>query len=285
MTDSKLRPALQASADALAAADPRVAAGGFLGIVLGSGLGATTEAFDDLVEVPFDDIPGFATTTVVGHSGKVCIGSVQGRTVVALRGRVHLYEGHGPTPVVHGVRSLTLAGAGAILLTNAAGGIDPTLRVGDFMAITDHINLTGQNPLMGAPGTELGPRFPDMSRVWDRGITTALLAAGLATKVRLGQGVYVGVLGPSYETPAEIRMMRAIGGDAVGMSTVLEALAAAHMGCRVAGLSIISNAAAGTGGEDHVLDHSDVSDVAGNAASNLSAVLNELLRDPTWWSA
>lgn len=284
MSDSSLAQRVQDAAEALKQADPRVAAGGFLGVVLGSGLGPAADLVEDAVDVPFADLPHFHVPTVVGHGGSVRIGTISGRVVVMLRGRVHAYEGHGMDQVVHGVRTLVAAGARAILLTNAAGGIRPDLTVGGLMVITDHLNLSGQNPLVGTESTELGPRFPDMTRAWDRRLTAALLSAADTAGVPVHQGVYAGLLGPSYETPAEVRMVGILGGDAVGMSTVAECLAIAQMGCRVAGMSVISNKAAGTGHPDEVLDHSHVADVAKTAGANVAKVLGALLSDPSsWW--
>lgn len=259
---------------------------GFFGAVLGSGLGDVVARLDGLRSLPYAEIPGFLPTTVKGHEGALCVGRLGGSWVLALRGRVHLYEGHGEHEVVHGVRTLAHLGARAILLTNAAGGIRSDLRVGDFMVIEDHINLTARTPLLGPNDDRMGPRFPDCTRLWTPALRTALVEAGARVGLPMHQGVYVGLLGPSYETPAEIRMLRTLGADAVGMSTVLEAIAARHMGARVLGLSLITNAAAGSAGDDQVLDHADVAAVARQASSALGDVLDALLRErASWWSA
>jgi purine-nucleoside phosphorylase len=284
MSELSLADRVNSAALALRARDPRVDAGGFLGVVLGSGLGPAADLLDDAVDIPFAELPHFHVPTVAGHGGSVRVGEVEGATVVVLRGRVHAYEGHPMADVVHGVRTLVAAGARAMLLTNAAGGVRPDLPVGGLMVIEDHLNLSGQNPLVGIESTELGPRFPDMTRAWDRRLTAALLGAAKTAGVPVSKGVYAGLLGPSYETPAEIRMVRALGGDAVGMSTVAEAIAIAQMGCRVAGISIISNKAAGTGHPDEVLEHSHVADVAAEAGIRVAQVLRALLRDRDgWW--
>ena len=281
MTD--LRAELQRSARSIVEQDPRVANGDFLGIVLGSGLGGVVDVLDDLVEIPYDRIDGFAATTVAGHSGTLCIGTLDGTLLVVLRGRVHLYEGHDADAVVHGVRTLVHLGASAVLLTNAAGGVREDLGVGHLMVIDDHINLTGQNPLIGNGATQLGPLFPDMTQAWDPDISEALFAAGTGAGVPTARGVYAGVLGPSYETPAEVRMIGRLGGDAVGMSTVFEAIAVRHMGGRLGGVSVISNAAAGTGEPGSTLDHEHVSDVAIAATKRFTALLRRLIADRTTW--
>ena len=281
---SPLETSVNESVVALRAWDERIAVGNFLGMVLGSGLGGVVSELEDLRELPYSEIPGFVLPSVVGHSGSLCVGTLEGLPLVVLRGRVHLYEGFTATEAVHGVRVLARAGAEAILLTNSAGGITPSLQVGDLMAITDHINLSGRNPLIGPNEAGLGPRFPDLTRAWDPPITAALLAAGERAGFTLKQGVYVSVLGPSYETPAEIRMMAAIGADVVGMSTVPEAIAIRHMGTRVAGVSLVSNAAAGMGGDEQVLSHEEVGIAGLGATAHFVRVLRELVRDrDSWW--
>jgi len=281
---SKVENSINESVQALRRWDERFAGGEFLGLVLGSGLGGVATELEELRELPYSEIPGFALPSVAGHTGSVCVGSLDGLTVVVLRGRVHLYEGYSADEAVHGVRVLARAGAEAVLITNSGGGITPSLQVGDLMAITDHINLTGRNPLLGRNNSGLGPRFPDLTRAWDPDITAALLAAGRSTGVAVKDGVYVGVLGPSYETPAEIRMMATLGADVVGMSTVLEAIAVRHMGTRVAGISLISNAAAGTGGEEQVLSHEEVAVAGREATAGFVRVLRCLAEGrQSWW--
>jgi purine-nucleoside phosphorylase len=279
-----LSASLEASVAALQAFAPELRPGSFLGLVLGSGLGDAALALDGARALPYQEIPGFPAPTVQGHGGQVVVGSLRGVPVVALQGRVHLYEGHPLPRVVHGVRTLVRLGARLTLLTNAAGGIRPELRIGDFMVIEDHINLTGHNPLTGPNADDLGPRFPDCSACWDGRAGLALRAAGATSGGPLAGGVYAGLLGPSYETPAEIRMLRTLGADAVGMSTVLEAIAIRHMGGRLCGLSLITNAAAGSQGPGQVLDHADVAQVARGAAHRLSTLLSAWLDDRrSWW--
>ncbi len=266
--------------------DPRIEQGNFFGIVLGSGLGDTVDAMEDRVDIPFTKIANFANTTVAGHSGMVCVGYLEGVLVVALRGRVHAYEGHSVRKVVHGVRTLVRAGAKAMVITNAAGGLRPHLQVGDLMILRDHLNFTSRNPLIDDGVLELGPMFPDMTTAYDPLLREAMLAAGRASSLPVSSGVYAQMLGPSYETPAEVQMVARVGGDVVGMSTVLEAIAVRQMGCRMGGISIISNAAAGTGGPGQVLDHQDVKDVSGQAAVRLTTLIRTLLkRKDSWWGA
>lgn len=226
-----------------------------IGVVLGSGLSAFASALDAPVTLPFASIPHFPVPRVEGHPGNLALGRLGGAQVACLQGRVHLYEGHPLPSVTFGVRLLTALGCRAVILTNAAGGIRDDLGPGDLMMICDHLNLTGQNPLLG-PANGSGPRFPDMSEAYDTALRTLGRDAAEALNLNLREGVYAGVLGPSYETPAEVRMLRAIGADAVGMSTVLEVIALRHLGVRVAAVSAITNKAAGLAAEK--LDHADV---------------------------
>ncbi len=244
-------------------------------VVLGSGLGAFAEHLHDPVVVPYNEIPHFPKVGVRGHAGRMVIGrlSPDGPRVVALSGRVHLYEGHSAARVVHPVRTLWRWGVGAVVFTNAAGGIASGLAPGDLMLIVDHINLTGGNPLVGPADPRMGPRFPDMSAAYDPTLCDALRAAAKAQGVELKEGVYCGLAGPSYETPAEIRMLATLGGDAVGMSTVHEVIAARHSGMRVAGVSCITNLAAGLSAEP--LDHTEVEATAGEARSAFIALLGD----------
>lgn len=230
-------------------APPRV------GVVLGSGLGA----FGDTLggpKVPYTKVPHMPSSTVVGHAGNFCFGSVEGVPIVCMQGRVHLYEGHRAADVVHGARVMARLGAGVVLITNAAGGCEPSWAAGDLMLVTDHLNLTGTSPLLGPNEDAAGPRFPDMSIAYDLALRDAARDAARAAKVELREGVYAGLLGPSYETPAEVRMARALGAQAVGMSTVLEVIALRHMGVRVGALSCITNLAAGI--SKTPLDHAEV---------------------------
>lgn len=263
------------AADAAAAHLARVSPPPAVAVVLGSGLGAFAERLHDAVVVPYAEIPGFVGVGVVGHAGRLVVGGLTpgGPRVAALSGRVHLYEGHAPARVVHSVRTLWRWGVGAAVFTNAAGGIGRDLKPGDLMLITDHLNLTGQNPLTGPDDRRLGVRFPDMSAAYDPQLGDDLRAAAKARGVALKQGVYAGLAGPSYETPAEIRMLTVLGGDAVGMSTVHEVIAARHLGLRVAGISCITNLAAGL--STTPLDHAEVEATAGGAREAFIALLQD----------
>jgi purine-nucleoside phosphorylase len=227
-----------------------------VGLVLGSGLGAFADTLEGLVRIPYGEIPHFSSSSVVGHSGNLCFGKIAGHEVVCMQGRVHSYEGHSPAAVVMGVRTMATLGAQAVLVTNAAGGVHADWAPGDFMLIEDHLNLTGQNPLSGPNMDGIGPRFPDMTEAYDKGLRALALATAKELGLTLRQGVYAGLLGPTYETPAEVRMAKTLGADAVGMSTVLEVIALRHMGVAVGALSCITNLAAGISKEK--LDHSEV---------------------------
>jgi purine-nucleoside phosphorylase len=231
-----------------------------VGVVLGSGLGSFTDSLTDQTCIPYRDIPNMPESKVVGHAGNLCVGQLGDVRVACLQGRVHLYEGHEPERVVFGVRLLAELGCRAVLLTNAAGGIRPRFVPGDLMLITDHINLSGQNPLTGPNDEEQGPRFPDLSRAYDNDLCQAARQAAKELGVELREGVYAAMPGPSYETPAEVRMLGAIGADAVGMSTVPEVIALRHRGVRVGAISCITNLAAGIA--TTTLDHAEVEQTA-----------------------
>lgn len=231
-----------------------------VGVVLGSGLGAFGDTLEDLVKVPYGEIPHMPVSRVVGHAGNLCLGKVDGVEVACMQGRVHMYEGHDPEHVVFGVRLMARLGCKAVLLTNAAGGIHTGMRPGDLMLILDHINFMGRNPLVGPNDEAMGDRFPDMSEAYDRGLCEAARKAALEVGVALREGVYLANLGPTYETPAEIRMSRAMGADAVGMSTVPEIIALRHMRVRTAAISCITNLAAGI--STTPLDHKEVEETA-----------------------
>jgi purine-nucleoside phosphorylase len=233
-----------------------------VGLVLGSGLGAYSQSFEDREAISYLDIPGFAPSTVAGHAGELVVGRVRGVRVACLSGRVHLYEGHPAERVVFGVRVLAELGCRIVLLTNAAGGIRTGLSPGSLLLLTDHVNLTGTSPLIGphVPGRS---RFPDMSQAYDLTLRAHARAAAQAERIPLEEGVYAGLVGPSYETPAEIRMLRTLGADAVGMSTVLEVIALRHAEVRVGAVSVVTNLAAGL--SQRPLDHAEVQ-AAGEAA-------------------
>lgn len=229
-------------------------------IVLGSGLGEFAGTLRHSVTIPYGELPGWPESKVVGHAGTLVVGDVAGRRIAVLAGRAHAYEGHAMTAVVFGVRAMAGLGVRELILTNAAGGINTRFGAGALMVIDDHINLTGANPLVGSNDERFGARFPDMSEVYSRRLRGIADAVAAERGFAIEHGIYAGLLGPSYETPAEIRYLRAIGADAVGMSTVPEAIAARHMGVEVLGISCITNMAAGV--LDQPLVHAEVLETA-----------------------
>ena len=216
-----------------------------IAIILGSGLGDVAESLEDKISIPYEDIPGFPLSTVTGHAGALVIGRVSGRTVAVMQGRVHFYEGYDQKLITFPVRVLRLLGVKQLILTNAAGGVNLDYAPGELVLISDHINFSGSNPLIGENLDEFGPRFPDCSELYSAALRERLMARAAEQGIELRQGVYMMFSGPSFETPAEIRMARAMGADLVGMSTVPEALVANHCGMEVLGLSCVSNMAAG----------------------------------------
>lgn len=230
-----------------------------IGLILGSGLGAFADSLDEAEGVPYDTLPGFAQSTVKGHAGRFVAGKSEGVEVLAMQGRVHLYEGLPMEQVVLPARTMVKLGCEVLVITNAAGGITEGLKPGDLVLISDHLNLQGQNPLSGENDERLGPRFPDMTEAYAPALRELAKKVGASQGLSLGEGVYAGLLGPSYETPAEIRMLRAMGADLAGMSTVTEAIAVNHMGARVLGISCVTNLAAGLGGK---LTHDEVKETA-----------------------
>jgi purine-nucleoside phosphorylase len=246
-----------------------------IGVVLGSGLGDFARSLDDRVAVPYGDLPHWPKSNVIGHDGKLVVGKSHGRLVAALAGRVHLYEGRDAQTVTFAVRALGLLGVRMLILTNAAGGVNTSFSQGALMVIDDHINLTGANPLTGPNEDRFGPRFPDLTEVYSSRLRAIADQAGNAVGLRLSHGIYVALLGPSYETPAEIRYLRTIGADAVGMSTVPEAIAARHMGMEVLGISCITNMAAGVLPEP--LDHADVLETARRIRGQFIALLEGVI--------
>jgi purine-nucleoside phosphorylase len=247
-----------------------------VGVVLGSGLGAFADSLAERSEIPFREIPHFPASTVAGHGGALVLGRSAGVPVAVMKGRVHFYEGYSLAEVVFPVRVLRRLGVGTLVVTNAAGGINPLFEPGQLMVIEDHINLLG-NPLLGPNDESLGPRFPDMSEAYDKRLRDVAQAACEAVGVRCQRGVYVAMTGPSYETPAEIRMARVLGADAVGMSTVPEVIAARHAGMRVAGLSCITNMAAGV--SDRRLDHREVLETGQRVTAALLQVLARIVAE------
>ncbi len=276
MTQSTRRPDLSAHLDRLAAIvrersdlTPR------LGIVLGSGLGSVAEAVEKPVEVPFPDL-GWPATSAPGHAGRLLLGHLEGVPVACLQGRLHLYEGHEPALVVEPALLIGRLGAPTLLLTNAAGGINTAYPAGTLMVIGDHLNLTARTPLIGPNDDSLGERFPDMVDAWAPRLRKLLKAAAAEERIPVEEGVYAQLTGPNYETPAEVRMLRALGADAVGMSTVMEAIAARWAGMEVAGVSLITNAGAGVTGQP--LTHHEVLDVANDAGPVLARILRRFVR-------
>jgi purine-nucleoside phosphorylase len=231
-----------------------------IGIILGSGLGSFVQHVQVDAQIPFNKIPHFVPTSVEGHQGNLILGNLGKHSVVILQGRLHYYEGHSMDTVVYPTRLMAMLGIETLLLTNSAGGFGETMQAGDFMIIEDHINLMGTNPLMGPNLKQLGPRFPDMTEAYDRKLIEMMEATFGEMKLRYHKGIYCGVTGPTYETPAEVRYLKTIGGKAVGMSTVPESIAANHLGLRVAALSCITNLAAGF--SRNKLSHQEVTETA-----------------------
>ncbi|TQR46930.1 purine-nucleoside phosphorylase [Paenibacillus popilliae] len=231
-----------------------------VGLILGSGLGVLADLVEQPVTIAYGDIPHFPVSTVEGHAGELLIGKIAGRTVAMMKGRFHMYEGYGPELTAFPVRVMKAIGVSKLLVTNAAGGINTSYKPGDLMLISDHLNMTGRNPLIGANDNRLGVRFPDMSQAYSPQLRQKAKDVAASQGVELQEGVYVGFLGPNYETPAEIRMLRVLGGDAVGMSTVSEVIVAQHAGMEVLGISCISNMAAGI--LDQPLSHDEVMETA-----------------------
>lgn len=246
-----------------------------LGLVLGSGLGAFVKEIKTDIKIPYDEIPHFAGTSIEGHQGVLHLGTVSGMPIAVLQGRVHYYEGYSMEEVVFPTRVLSMLGINTLMLTNAAGGINPQMNPGDFMILSDHINLMGANPLMGPNLKNLGPRFPDMTEAYDRELVEKMRQVMSEQKMRHHVGIYCGVSGPTYETPAEVRYLRVIGGDAVGMSTVPEAIAANHLGLRVGAISCITNMASGL--TKHKLSHDEVTETARAVESQFCTFLVDLI--------
>jgi purine-nucleoside phosphorylase len=243
-------------------------------IILGSGLGGLSKSITDAVRIPFKEIPGFPEVTIAGHEGAVIVGSLGGREIVALSGRFHMYEGHPAALAAFPVRVFHALGAHDLFVSNAAGGISPRLAVGDLMMISDHLNLMGTNPLVGeAESGEV--RFPDMTDAYNPGLRWLLRTTAEALGIKLREGVYAGLLGPSYETPSEVKMLRLLGADAVGMSTVPEVIVARALGMRVAGVSCITNAAAGVTGA--ALSHAEVLETTSRVSAAFESLVTEFL--------
>jgi len=244
-------------------------------VVLGSGLGDFASGLKDPVAIPYEQIPNWPRSAVIGHAGRLVVGNLAGRRVAALSGRVHFYEGHDMRTVTFATRVMGVLGAPSIVLTNAAGGVNLSFEPGTLMVIDDHLNLMGTNPLVGANDERFGPRFPDMSEVYSSRLRRVADWTAKALNQNVAHGVYVGLHGPSYETPAEIRYLRTIGADAVGMSTVPEAIVARHMGMEVLGISCITNMAAGV--LPQPLVHDEVMEVARRVRTRFGALLEGII--------
>lgn len=246
-----------------------------LGLVLGSGLGAFAETLENPVKIPYAELTDFPVSTVEGHAGQFVVGTKKGVAVIAMQGRVHSYEGFSPQQVVFPLRTMWKLGVNTVILTNATGGVNPSFAPGDLMLINDHINFTGKNPLTGPNDERVGPRFPPMSSLYTPELRDMVKKVARYQGVKLHEGVYFGVNGPNYETAAEIRMIRAMGGDVVGMSTVHEAIVAKHLSMRLIGISCVTNKAEGLPGA--VLDHNDVQEVAAKSSARFTRLINGVL--------
>ena len=245
-------------------------------LVLGSGLGALADEMTDALRIPFGEVPGFAPSGVAGHKGNLVVGELEGIVCATLQGRFHMYEGHDAAAVAVPVRAMAALGARTLIISNAAGGVNPQFRAGELMIIKDHINLMFRNPLIG-PVVSGDVRFPDMSTPYDEELQQLAERVARDQGIPIRRGVYLGALGPSYETPSEIRMFARMGADAIGMSTVPEVIAARAMGLRVLGISLISNAAAGLTGEP--LTHDEVIQAGIDAAPRFAGLIRGVLRD------
>jgi purine-nucleoside phosphorylase len=248
-----------------------------IGVVLGSGLGAFADELSDAVRVPYSQVPSFPRSTAVGHAGQMVIGKANEVPVAAMQGRVHLYEGYSAEQVAFPVRVLGRMGIRALIITNAAGGINTKYKQGALVVISDHINLQGQNPLVGVNDERFGTRFPDMTQAYWKPYRGMAVQAARRLGKAVHEGVYAGLLGPSYETPAEIRYLRTIGADLVGMSTIAEVIAARHMGIKILGISCVTNMAAGI--LDQPLNHEEVLDTAERVKGDFVALLRAVLGD------
>ncbi len=246
-----------------------------IGLVLGSGLGEFADQVENRIEIDYSEIPHFHKTSVVGHKGKLVCGEINGVEVIVMQGRFHAYEGHSQEIVVLPSRTLGLLGIKTLVLTNAAGGINPQFVPGDLVCLTDHINMTGQNPLIGTNDNDAGERFPDMSEAYRPELNKMILKIATSLDIDLKSGIYAAVSGPSYETPAEVRMLGILGADLVGMSTYAETIAAHHMGLEVCAISCVTNLAAGLSSEK--LAHEDVKIVANKAIKKFAKLLNEFV--------
>lgn len=244
-------------------------------VILGSGLSDIAQSAQHIKTIPYSDIPGFPLPTVPGHRGQLVYGNIKGRDIIFMQGRFHYYEGHSPQTVVFPIRVLKLLGVSRLIITNAAGGVNLNFAPGDIMLISDHINLTGINPLIGAMPQGFENRFVDMTNAYDKNLLDIALSAAAECKTEVKTGIYIGMAGPSYETPAEVKFLRTIGGDAVGMSTVNEVIAARQAQIKVLGISLITNYAAGI--KDISLSHKEVTEASVAALPALSKLISEII--------
>lgn len=244
-------------------------------VILGTGLGSLANDIQNKTVIKYKDIPGFPVSTVVGHAGELIIGDLKGKKVIAMNGRFHFYEGYAMEQIVFAVRVIKSLGVNTLIVSNAAGGMNPEFNPGDLMIITDHINMMGSNPLIGKNYEELGSRFPDMSNAYDKKLVSLVEKCAAKLNIKVQKGVYLAVSGPMYETPAELRAFRLIGGDAVGMSTIPEVIAANHMGMKVMGISCITDMALADNLEP--LDHAKVVESANKAMVNFVALVKEVI--------
>lgn len=245
-----------------------------IGLILGSGLGELANEATDSVAIPYEDIPEFPVSTVEGHAGQLVYGTLGDKKVLAMQGRFHFYEGYSLKEVTFPVRVMKAMGVSSLVVTNAAGGVNESFTPGDLMIITDHINLTGANPLLGPNDNAQGPRFTDMSQAYDKAYQEIIEDTAKEQDITIQKGVYMGLTGPTYETPAEVRMVRTLGGDAVGMSTVPEVIVARHAGLRVAGISCITNYAAGM---QETLDHDEVVEVTTRVRETFKSLVKTVI--------
>jgi purine-nucleoside phosphorylase len=247
-----------------------------IGLILGSGLGVLADEIENPVKIPYNEIPDFPISTVEGHAGQLVFGILEGVEVVAMQGRFHFYEGYGMDKVTFPVRVMKQLGVEMLIVTNAAGGVNESFEAGDLMIISDHINFTGANPLIGPNDSKFGPRFPDMSEAYTKELRNAAKEIAARLNIHVKEGVYFGFSGPVYETPAEIRMVRTLGGDAVGMSTVPEVIVARHGGMKVLGISCITNMAAGI--LDQPLSHEEVIETTERVKANFLLYIKEIVK-------
>ncbi len=272
MSGDDLYDRVQAAASAVRAKTQHLPS---VGLILGSGLGGYAERLERAVAIDYAEIPGFPRSNVVGHKGRLVVGTRAGATCVAMQGRVHMYEGHSAAAVAFPARVLIALGARIVIVTNAAGGLNPKWAPGTLMLIRDHIDMLRDHALRGPNDDRLGPRFPDMTRAYAPELRELVKAAAAGVRVALEEGVYVAMPGPTYETPAEVRMLQTLGADATGMSTVPEVCVARHMGARVIGISCITNQAAGITGQ--ALSHDEVTETATRVRSTFEALLDAVL--------